>query len=76
MTETPKPPPMIISDQPTTEKVLPEFDEKATAVAEVVERSFEENATRRVIGVFGPWGSGKNFLEAAPKGSVSACKEA
>jgi hypothetical protein len=67
MTDTPKPSPRIISDEPiiidkpATEGILgSEYDDKVTAVAELIEHSFGEHAPTRLIGIFGPWGSGKN----------------
>jgi predicted KAP-like P-loop ATPase len=50
----------IISDSPEKESNLFGFDAYAKTIAELI--AYKENKTPLVIGIYGPWGSGKTTL--------------
>lgn len=50
----------IISDNPEKDSVLFGFDGYARTIAELI--AYKDNKTPLVIGIYGPWGSGKTTL--------------
>ena len=50
----------IISDNPEKDSGLFGFDGYAKTIAELI--AFKDNKTPLVIGIYGPWGSGKTTL--------------
>ena len=50
----------IISDNPEKDSELFGFDGYAKTIAELI--AYKDNKTPLVIGIYGPWGSGKTTL--------------
>src|SRR4030065_592281 len=59
----------IISDNPVEDSQLFGFDGYAKTIAELI--AYKENETPLVIGVYGPWGSGKTTLMQTVKSRLS-----
>ena len=60
MAEAENKPVYIISDNPEKDSGLFGFDGYAKTISEII--AYKENKTPLVIGIYGPWGSGKTTL--------------
>ena len=73
MAESRHKPVYIISDEPETSSNLFGFDAYAKTLAELIAN--KDNKTPLVIGVYGPWGSGKTTLMQTVKAMLEDIDE-